>query len=187
MKEIIFACPWGKNRKRAWSGTYYGLYTELKKLYKIIDFDLSYESESGNPYVMFYKFREKALSKLRRNDFSMGKNKCFDRIAKNRFEKSGKACVQFSECPCVEGVSSYIYQDLSVGYLKKLKDENPELFQYCGFNNIRKREIEKREQIQRKAYTGASAVFTMGKWLQKELIENYGLSEEIVFHAGGGV
>lgn len=40
MNEIIFACPWGKDRKRSWSGTYYGLYTELKKLYKIIDFDL---------------------------------------------------------------------------------------------------------------------------------------------------
>lgn len=137
--------------------------------------------------MVFYKFREKVLSKLKLNDFSMGKNKCFERIAKNRFEKSGKVCVQFSECPCVEGVSRYIYQDLSVGYLKKLSDENPELFKYCGFQNIRKREIEKREQIQRVAYNGASAVFTMGKWFRKELIENYGLSEEVVFHAGGGI
>lgn len=181
MKKIIFACPWGKDKKRAWSGTYFGLYQELSELYDIEDFELSFSSKNVKDIFLkcYYKFKNKYV------DFGVSKNRYYNALAMEKYSGNNAVCIQFSECPDVYGLSSFVYQDLHVGYLKKMMNNMPEIFEVSAFQNLPAKAINRREKIQREFYDKVVAVFTMGKWLRKELIDEYGLDENKVFHVGG--
>lgn len=187
MSKIIFACQWGKNKKRAWSGTYYGLYTALQNYYDIENFDLSYSNYKYNPIIAFNYIKEKALRQTCFYDFGIGRLKAFNKVAVTKFSHNqDEIIVQFGECPNVPGIKSFVYQDLHVGYVKKMYNYMPEIFKISGYQHLRKKAIYRREKVQRDFYSNVTGIFTMGKWLEKELIEVYGMPKDRVFHVGGG-
>lgn len=181
MDNLYYVVNWGKDRQRAWSGTNYGLYVALSKIFQIKEINL---------YNTTPSLVSKVLNKILFNGSDFGvKNIISNR---NRILKSlpneNSVYFQFSEIIQDNTFfSTYIYQDLSVSYVKYLSEQNNEIFGFSGFASISTASINKRYQIQNKYYKDCKGIFTMGKWLEKDLIERCGLPEDKVHHVGGGI
>lgn len=180
MDNLYYVVNWGKDRQRAWSGTNYGLYVALSNFFQIKEIEL--QDFKTNLVV-------KILNKiLRQNDLGV-KNIISnrDRILKSLHNEKS-IFFQFSEIiPDNEYFSTYIYQDLSVSYVKYLAEGNNEIFKYSGFYNNSRTTINNRYHIQNKYYKNCKGIFTMGKWLEKDLIDRCGFPENKVHHVGGGI
>lgn len=84
-------------------------------------------------------------------------------------------------------IKTYIYQDLSVAYLKDVAQHQPNLFRYSGFQSIEMRAIDKRLSLQNRFYQEVDKVFSMSQWLRDYMIENHHLSADKIVHVGGGI
>lgn len=185
MKELGFVCAWGKDREKSWSGTHYGLYTHLKKYYDLTDIDIGENRNSFCSLKGKITKRIKRLIKL--DDMNLSAMRKGERIVKNKTKNKNIPLIQFGECPFEYHDRHYIYQDLHVGYVKKLIEEQPDIFKISGYQQLTYNAIRKREKYQKAFYKNADGIFTMGKWLAKELVDEYEIPSEKVFHVGGGV
>jgi len=128
------------------------------------------------------------LEKLKLGRFDMTYMKYYNK----KFQKAYKDCetinvLQFDECPNGEGINSYIYQDLSVGFLLDQYNNNPELIPYLGLGNLSKKYLVKRQKQQLEFYDKAAGIFTMGKWLADYLVTKENIPKDKVFNVGGGI
>lgn len=107
----------------------------------------------------------------------------------NRFVRTPGATLQFDECPAVHGDERhYIYQDLSVDYVLKMATSLPDVFAHSAYQHIQMPRIKARARMQNAFYAKAAGIFTMGKWLVKELKEDKNISvKDKIYHAGGGI
>ena len=80
---------------------------------------------------------------------------------------------------------SYIYNDLSVSYVEYMMDRLTNVFDVSDFQHANPVLIHKQAVAQAKFYETCSAIFCMGHWLQKFLVDN-GLPESKVVYVGGG-
>lgn len=186
MEELGFVCAWGaKNRETSWSGTPYGLYSHFGSFFEVIDIDV------GDNRTVFHMLKNKITRRIKRlvhfNDMDMSAMHKREHIVKKIIGCKNFPLIQFDECPFSYQGLHYIYQDLHVDYVKKLAMEEPEIFKVSGFQHLKLDSICKREQYQRYFYQNVDGIFTMGRWLAKELVDNYGIPAEKVFHVGGGV
>lgn len=187
-KKIIFACPWSKEKSVSWSGTHIGLQKALEQYFELGIYDTGYANNQHMAGIRLLSTKEKIGRRIFQiNDFGIDRILFFNKLAKKRYRNDVCVSFQFEECPNSENIHSYIYQDLHVGYVKKMLETMPEIFALSGYQNRRKKDIYKREQIQREFYNNSAGVFTMGKWLADELVNSYGISQEKVFAVGGGV
>ena len=178
MKKLSFVCSWTKDRKNSWSGTHNSLLNALSKIYDVTDINIRFTAD---------KFFNKALRKLKvvKDDMYLASMQQADKLFS---AEEGVPVFQFHEMPYAFSNRQYIYQDLSVGYVKKMHDELPEIFACSSFENVHAAEIDARERYQRNFYLSdnCAGIFTMGRWLARELVENYGLPASKVHCAGGG-
>lgn len=180
MDKLYYVVNWGNDKLKAWSGTNYGLYVALSKKFQIKEIELH------DSYACWIS---KVLNKIFcLSDFGV-KNIISNR---NRILKSlhnkRSTFFQFAEViPDNDQFSTYIYQDLSVSYIKYLSEENNKIFKYSGFSSNRKDSICNRYKMQGRYYMNCKGIFTMGKWLEKDLIERCGIPKEKVHHVGGGI
>lgn len=182
-KKIYYIVNWGKDKERAWSGTNYSLYKALKGLLDVEDintYDISKKS-------IFEKIFKKIT--LNNNDFGLSDINKLRKYVENYIDNNGKAPIfQFSEVIFDSpNLPTYIYQDLSVSYVKFMREKYPSIFNVSGFGNIDKKYIEKREKLQMDYYSNCKGIFTMGQWLKKDLVERCGIPADKVHHAGGGI
>ncbi len=84
-------------------------------------------------------------------------------------------------------LKTYIYQDLSVSYVKYMEENLPHVFQISGFQGNPKASIDRRALVQDKYYENCTGIFTMGKWYAKDLVERCGIPSNKVHHVGGGI
>lgn len=186
-REIIFACPWSKDKSVSWSGTYIGLEKALEQYFELEIYDTGYANNQHMVGIRLLSTKEKINRRIFNiNDFGIDRILFFNKIARKIYKKDFRVCFQFEECPNLGNVHSYIYQDLHVGYVKKMLETMPEVFALSGYQNRRKKEIYKREQIQREFYNSVFGIFTMGKWLADEIVNSYGINPQKVFAVGGG-
>ena len=180
MEQLVFACNWGNKKKIAWSGTIPGLYKELQKYYAVERFDINVRHPLLIPL--------RCLEKLGFGRFDMLYMKYYSRAFIRRYHaKEGCRVFQFDECPAVPWTESYIFQDLSVGFLLDIYENKPELIPYCGLENLSRKYLLKRTKSQEAFYQNASGIFTMGQWLADYLAGQQGLPGEKVHAVGGGV
>lgn len=94
--------------------------------------------------------------------------------------------LQFDECPAVHGDERhYVYQDLSADYVLKMAISMPDVFAHSGFQHASIQKIQVRVKMQNAFYAKAAGIFTMGKWLVKELKEDKDISvKDKVHHVG---
>lgn len=180
MDNLNYVVNWGKDKQKAWSGTNYGLYVALSKLFQIKEIEL----QDHKP-TLFAKILNKIFHK---NDFGI-KNiiNNRNRILKS-LHKEKSIFFQFAEIiPDNDYFSTYIYQDLSVSYVKYISLKNNKTFKYSGFSINSKSSIRNRYEMQENYYKNCKGIFTMGKWLEKDLIERCGVSPQKVHHVGGGI
>lgn len=183
MDKIYYIVDWGKDKERSWSGTNLGIYKALKKITNVDDINIYRDTHKSIITKLFNKISHKS------NDFGLAHIKKSRKLVENYISKKGKAPIfQFAEIIYDElGMPTYIYQDLSVAYVKFMSDSDPSIFQLSGFGNIDKRFINNRYQLQMDYYNHCKGIFTMGKWLEKDLIERCGISASKVHHIGGGI
>lgn len=180
MEPLIFAGNWGNRKKIAWSGTMPALYEELQKYYKVERFDINVRV----PFLIPFR----CMEKLGLGRYDMLYMKYYSRIFAKKYSGEQSCRVfQFDECPNVSWAKSYIFQDLSVGFLLDVYENQPELIPYCGLENLSKKYLEKRTKSQNAFYRNVAGVFTMGQWLADYLVEQQGMPREKVHAVGGGV
>lgn len=178
MKNLIFVSSW-PNRKTAWSGTPNGLYTALEKKCVLQEIEVA-PAVGTNPLVN----RAKSLW-----DFftcHIRQNRAIEQRIDSHNLEGGNPLLVFGEYTSGAVGNSYCYQDLSMDYLLRLRQQNHPAANY-GINDLVptcfvKRKIKLAEDF----YRDCAGVFTMSGWLREDLIKNTGLPENKVHHVGGG-
>lgn len=186
MKKILYLCPWGKVREHSWSGTHYSLMKGLSMYNEITDIDVG--TSSNTLSVLIFKLMRKFTLKLHT---SGALSCCFwEIVEKSRVKKEVKdsdfVVLQFGYTPRLKKAQQYMYIDLHYGYVKKMKEQFPELFMRSNYAYMSTNFIDFNEKKQRAFCENGAYVLTMGKWLAKEMVVNYGLSPDKVFAVGGG-
>lgn len=173
MESLNFLSSFSLHKERTWSGTTYSLYKALEKYYTLNDINIS------SPFLV-----QLALKLLRVHWFNSGFYQ--DSLSRKKCKNLQGKVFQFSEIKSNdEKTKTYIYQDLSVSYIKYMKKNLPEVFEKSGFKGIDEKILQKRLAVQNKYYSTCSAIFTMGKWLKNFLISQ-GIPREKIFAVGGG-
>lgn len=184
-QKLGFVCAWGKDKKKTWSGTIYNLFYFLSDHFQIIECDTGIENKSIE--AMIYKLIRKIKKQFHHfiPDMDLLRMAIMEKKASAQ-TRGGYPLLVFEECPKESAERAYIYLDCHAGYIKKLYREKPDIFNVSGFQQYEEKFIIRREKQQQDFLQHIAGIFTMGKWLQRELIENYNIPANKVFHVGGG-
>lgn len=188
-QKLIYACPWKKDKIKSWSGTYWNLRQSLGRYYSVVDVDTGF-SDNKRILSLSYKVLKKVCQVSGSSTLLPVKAQkaLIERRLEPAIRQAPYPMLQFEYMPSVEnGRNQYLYIDLHYGYVKKMFEEEPGLFKVSGYSYLPKRLIDCNEYGQRMFMQEGTAVFTMGKWLKKELTQQYGIGQNKVFHAGGGI
>ena len=182
--KLFFLVTWDKRDKtRTWSGTCWGLYQALQHFFNVEYINIK-SGELSLLCKILYKFR------LLKPDMD------YKNILNNRKrllpffqkQKNPVKIFQFKEyIPTQGNVSTYIYQDLSVSYVKYMQTHLPDIFALSGFSCFNKKMIDQKLALEVANQKTCSALFCMGEWLKQDCINRVGLSPEKVYAVGGGI
>lgn len=180
--SLAFCAQWEKHPEATWSGTTIGLRKALASYFDIEDVSLIVPQRGES-------ICRGIARRLGRYDFDLGLMRRQESdLMRHGGVGAADTVFQFSEVPFpATGRRSYIYQDLSVEWLLRCRNNDPELYSFTGFKGISGSAMEKRVQIQRRFYQDAAGIFTMGKWQADFLVKELGLPESKVHHVGGGI
>lgn len=172
--KLYFIVNWGgQSRERAWSGTNYSIYKALSKVFEI------HEIQIKTPWIV-----NKIANKLRLDWFS--REWYVSRFRRVENVKRG-IVFQFGEVlKETKTRHTYVYQDLSVSYVKYMRDNLPDVFKVSAYQNAKSHIIDKRAMVQNSYYESCSGIFTMGHWLEDFLVSQ-GLSNDKVHAVGAGI
>lgn len=83
---------------------------------------------------------------------------------------------------------SYIYQDLSVDFISRMRETSDKhLSKYTPLApKTSTADINKRKSMTSEFYLGCRGIFTMSQWLTDDLVQNKGIDENKVHCVGGG-
>lgn len=179
--RLNYCVEWAPEKQRSWSGTVWGLHEALLRHYDVYDVELSHVSGLlKREYIL--------RDRLHMKDLELRKMRCQQREFDRRCGSTAGPFFQFAEVPGIYGNERhYIYQDLSVEWLWRCRNEDPETFKYTGFSDVTKRAMRERLGLQRDFYQGCAGVFTMGLWMRDYLVDECGLPPSKVHHVGGGI
>lgn len=186
--KLLFVCQWGKDRRKSWSGTHYGIFNALQEYVNLENVDIG--MYNGTVYSLVEK-AQKAICKILhlKKDFDCAALHHYQKVLRRKYFYNSKGkwtAIQFAECPQQNNILSYYYQDLSASIIKLLYEKDNDMFGYSGFSRVSPKSIYKRTQMQEGAYKSAAGIFCMGKWFQKYLIEN-GIPANKVHFVGAGI
>lgn len=159
--------------EHAWSGTPMGLYTSLSKRLDVTFLDACRDKSKAAVI----------LNGLTRGLLRLNSTK---RILNGSPIPDGAPVFAFSECVSRHIKDTYIYQDLSVDYLLRLRLQGHPAAAYALKKVIPTFLVERKNKKAKAFYESCAGVFTMSKWLEKDLIEHTGLPADKVHHVGGG-
>ena len=176
-QSVNFVYYWGNtDRSLAWSGTPWGLFNAFKNCVVLNDIPLKYHTTVFNLLIRrFIKF----------NDFNIGFTKKCQKQINSTSVKEGPI-LMFTEFNTDFLERSYMYQDLTVDYLCRLKESNSDLLKYTPLTpDIKNIFVNYRRKTTRYVNEGCKGIFTMSKWLADDLIDS-GIDSFKVHHVGGG-
>ena len=144
---------------------------------------------------MLQSFPAKALLKLQRiadrlthsNDFmSLYSRLCDFQISRSGLRKD-VPCFMFTEFLTNYTPNSYLYQDLTVDYIFRMRESNSPVSRYTPLppNVPAKKALARRERTMLVNRTCAG-LFTMSAYLARDLVQNSGIPAGKVHHVGGG-
>ncbi|MBA7612723.1 D-inositol-3-phosphate glycosyltransferase [subsurface metagenome] len=188
--NIGFACDWGENRKKTWSGTPYLLYESMKKLdgFNLYDLDINIKGFELFLYkilnLKLYKGKITSKYMFSKLYLNSTKNKLFVNLNKLKNIETLDTILEIGDISIIKNVPFYIYQDLSLDLIIRYLKENSKPI--SGFELFNLNDLYKRREWQLKVYEKCSGIFTMSKWLAKSLVMDTGLPPKKVHvvHAG---
>jgi len=191
--NIGFACDWGENRKKTWSGAPYLLYESMKTLDGFNLYDLNINTKGFELFL--YKilnlklYKGKITSKYIFSKLYLNstKNKLFINLNKFKKMETLDTILEIGDISIIKNIPFYIYQDLSLDLLIRDLKENSKPISGYEFYNLN--ELYKRREWQLKIYEKCSGIFTMSKWLAKSLVMDTDLPQKKVHvvHAGANI
>lgn len=184
MLNINFVSSWDKNRERTWSGTTYGLYVNLKRYCNVLDCDVT--------ATKFDKLLWNLFRLIKKPSWTQSTVMYYRHIFHRRYEvkeiRHNKTIFQFAEIvQDTPSLRTYIYMDNSVSYLLHVKHNLHHLFPFLGVERLSDKEMEERHMSQMEYFQKCSGIFTMGHWLENDLVKRCGIPKEKVHCVGGGV
>lgn len=185
--SLIYMCPWAKDKKKSWSGTHWNLRKSLEKHYNVIDVDTGM-TKNLNIWLFLYKVIRKIDNKLGTALSIRGilENKALKSLVATIFKEKGPI-LQFGSFNPLPDRKQYIYIDLHYGYVKKMYKEYPDVFKESNYSYMTYKQICLEEEKQKKFFDSCAGIFTMGKWLEKELVSEYSIPTNKVHAVGGGI
>ena len=180
MTNVIFACLWYRDKKRTWSGTAWSLRQALDPYLKITDFTIT--DPCYRKVIRKLKKYKGLAPRPPLRDCLRLKKLCTARDARGRSK-----VFQFGDWPCGERYASYLYQDLSVSAILRLRQQDPQAYRYCEYDKVPLKELKRRAAAQLACYRQSEAVFTMSGWLLDHLVTECGIPAEKVYAVGGGI
>ena len=178
--KLLFVAEWYKDKKKTWSGTTYNLYESLGKY-----FDIEEISLNKNYLLKFISKIFKIPCKIKsKSDMDYHKYKLGKFFIKN---KNNLPSLVFSEYEINNYENEYIFQDLSVSYLRYLYDNDKELFDITPFRKVDYKYLCKREKAQQDFYEKCAGIFVMGEWLKKDLVKRNKIDENKIHVVSGGI
>lgn len=181
--KINYITIWGNEKEKTWSGTSWSLYQSLSKIVDIKDkgYKLT-KIERG--LIKLFSFTKDSKGISFNNPFNL-----FSYLIPNFHVKfknlDNNIQLQIGDIS-MSKVPYYVYQDLSVDSIIYMKENNFNAFDKSNYRLIQDKHLIRRNKWQQKIYADSIGVFTMSKWLAKNLVEYTGLSVEKVHHVGGG-
>ena len=182
--DLYFLCYWNKVREKTWSGTCFSLFRALDALFHVIDVPLH------TPLLI------RVLRKIRllpRNTPSQAEIRYFRlfhsrRIPYGKKQKSKSRIFQFTDMlPDNARRETYVYQDLSINYVRHLAEAHPKRFRISNFESTPPQELKRRAKAELEYYSSCKIIFTMGQWLAHYLAEDLGVNREKIYPVGGGI
>lgn len=185
--KLGFICKWEKEKENTWSGTAYGLYKELSRIYDIYDIDSGSTIKDFGSLACKIKYKiDSLIGKSGMTDMNLFQIKTVRPLIRKQLKEKNTPIFMFEEILDDFQGKQFIYQDLNAGYVKKMFDTDPELFSVSGYQNCSRKSIYKRAKIQDAFYNRVDKIFTMGKWLERSLVEESHVPADKVIHVGGG-
>ena len=179
MNTIYYVCQWGRNKARAWSGTYLALFNALSKVCDLRDIGVKQKLSTRIKQMLYRRTR------FVKYDFAYDDFKNFNPWRQNLIPKEYADVLSFFEIDIPANTHGYIYQDMCIDYIDNviLKDK---LLKQCFRNNVSEKVIKKRKIKQREYYSKCMGVFVMGEWLKQYLINTMGVQKSKIHCVGAG-
>lgn len=174
MKRLHFLVNWGKSKETAWSGTYFSLYKALQRHYDVNDVDLRIFWPVDFLLRRVFRLRGVAMEYWR------------SRFLRREYRKLKGTVFQFCEilADCKDR-NTYMYVDLTVGYVNYMRQNLKSDYLYSGFQNSDQKILQRRGEEQIDYMKSCSGVFTMGNWLREWLVKQ-GVPNNKIHAVGGG-
>ncbi len=182
MRTLYFVSEWSKNKAATWSGTCYGLFKSLSKLVQVIDIETKLPLLIRLPMAFLKKY------KLVSDDLYMSKILMRRLLFKNKIKRG--PVLQFDELvlDSVSKVPSYNYIDATADQVLWLYKNDKKIFDMVGYlKNVPLSKLKKRVNSQNEYFSKCSGIFTMGKWIAKDLVSRTGVDKRKVHAVGGGI
>lgn len=176
---LNYICTWNKLREKTWSGTTFALYQALKDHFDVEDFGLD------------FTFLEKKIMKYwgkttQTYQFNRMRDFIIQNKARRMLRNNTNVLLQIGDI-IIPGQPSYIYQDLTVSFLKHLHQNDPEAFSYCGYSHVSNRAFDRKISRLNQVYRNSNGIFTMSQWLADYIVKSMGFSADKVHPVGAGI
>lgn len=182
---IYFIRKWENDIENTWSGTPLKLYNSLNKYEKVQKIDVKFNKIQKLILVIV-----KCFSKIFNIDECMIVEHFIAKniIDKQKYKEDEKnAFILFTDYPIKNIANSYIYIDCSVDYVLRTRKSDNNFKKFIPMNTNRKHSLLKyRSKNANVFYKKCKGIFTMGKWLEEDLIKNTNIESEKVHCVGGG-
>lgn len=172
MNKIAFINSF-QDLENAWSGTPNGLFQALSK-YTPVEYHHIYKQSNRLAFIFHL-----LTMQLLRNHYIEEQMNTID-FAENQ------PIFTFGEYRSKSVKNTYCYQDLSVDYILRLRQQNHPAVRFALPRAIPTPVAKLKNRYTKRFYQECAGVFTMSEWLRRDLIENTGLPAEKVHHVGGG-
>lgn len=186
MMKIAFVRRWDGKKENTWSGTPYGILSNLMilKPNQIDEIPIEYNAIQKG-IIRFIRGTNKFLSIDGCNYID---NLIQEHIVSNSVKCDKQPIIVFDECITKKIKNTYLFVDCSVDYALRSIVSGDEIGKYVPLRKKRSHSlIGIRHKRAMKFYKECKGIFTMGNWCAEDFINHTGIPAEKVHPVGGGI
>ncbi len=169
--KIAFAGRWNPEDKKAWSGTYYSTYRQIKKYYDVQPYYYKWPFYVRE-YLLWHKQIQKLRGKKTAVEFLTGYAKYFSKQLEKDMLKN-KADVIFS--PGATQLLAYCNTSVPIIYMTDATFQQLQSY-YESFNNLADYNIKQGVALDKKTFQKAAHCMLGSEWTKTSAINDYGIA-----------
>jgi glycosyltransferase involved in cell wall biosynthesis len=169
--KIAFAGRWNPEDKKAWSGTYYSTYRQIKKHYEVQPFYYKWPFYVRE-YLLLHKQFQNLQGKKAAVEFLKGYAKYFSKQLEKDLLKH-KVDVIFS--PGATQLLAYCNTSVPIVYLTDATFQQLQQY-YSSFADIAAYNIKQGIELDKKTFTKAAHCMLASDWAKQSAVNDYGIA-----------